>query len=302
MWPEVKIVHGKPRHSQSQGSVERANRDIEEMLGAWMDENQTTDWPSGMKFIQFKKNRALHSGIGRSPYEAMFGCPARVGLASAGILHDEINHLSTEEDVETLIEEMGRESNDLEDPNPQRERGDEEGIVPQIIQFEYENGTNDTGSATESTYEDRIVCNQCSTVLPLGEEASNDGKCIHCERQENIVNERKRSRECLEKQATKMLKLSNRKFSDVQAGTTVRVPIPDVDRARGSPRNVLAVVNSVEDGLYKLGTPHGVLKHKFTRSEFNPCIEKFILLENLSDSAKKRGFLYLQEDATILTI
>ncbi|XP_031330453.1 uncharacterized protein LOC116174503 [Photinus pyralis] len=165
---------------------------------------------------------------------------------------------------ETLIEEMGRESNDLEDPNPQRERGDEEGIVPQIIQFEYENGTNDTGSATESTYEDRIVCNQCSTVLPLGEEASNDGKCIHCERQENIVNERKRSRECLEKQATKMLKLSNRKFSDVQAGTTVRVPIPDVDRARGSPRNVLAVVNSVEDGLYKLGTPHGALKHKFT--------------------------------------
>jgi transposase InsO family protein len=25
----VKLVHGKPRHSQSQGSVERANRDIE---------------------------------------------------------------------------------------------------------------------------------------------------------------------------------------------------------------------------------------------------------------------------------
>jgi hypothetical protein len=62
MWPEVKIVHGKPRHSQSQGSVERANRDIEEMLGAWMDENKTKDWPAGIKFIQFKKNRALHSG------------------------------------------------------------------------------------------------------------------------------------------------------------------------------------------------------------------------------------------------
>lgn len=62
MWPEVKIVHGKPRHSQSQGSVERANRDIEEMLGAWMDENKSKDWPAGIKFIQFKKNRALHSG------------------------------------------------------------------------------------------------------------------------------------------------------------------------------------------------------------------------------------------------
>lgn len=28
-WPECRIVHGKPRHSQSQGSVERANADIE---------------------------------------------------------------------------------------------------------------------------------------------------------------------------------------------------------------------------------------------------------------------------------
>lgn len=62
MWPEVKIVHGKPRHSQSQGSVERANRDIEGILGAWMDENNTQDWPNGLKFVQFKKNRALHSG------------------------------------------------------------------------------------------------------------------------------------------------------------------------------------------------------------------------------------------------
>ena len=28
MWDGLKIVHGKPRHSQSQGSVERANRDM----------------------------------------------------------------------------------------------------------------------------------------------------------------------------------------------------------------------------------------------------------------------------------
>lgn len=32
MWPELKIVHGKPRHSRSQGSVERANQDIKNML------------------------------------------------------------------------------------------------------------------------------------------------------------------------------------------------------------------------------------------------------------------------------
>lgn len=63
MWGDVKIVHGKPRHSQSQGSIERANRDVEDMLATWMAETNSTDWPSGLKFIQFRKNRAFHSGM-----------------------------------------------------------------------------------------------------------------------------------------------------------------------------------------------------------------------------------------------
>ena len=32
LWPACKLVHGKPRHSQSQGSVERANRDVEAIM------------------------------------------------------------------------------------------------------------------------------------------------------------------------------------------------------------------------------------------------------------------------------
>ncbi|XP_063909909.1 KRAB-A domain-containing protein 2-like [Zophobas morio] len=67
MWPECHIVHGKPRHSQSQGSVERANQDIENKLASWMKDNNTTKWSEGLRFIQFSKNRCYHSGIGRSP-------------------------------------------------------------------------------------------------------------------------------------------------------------------------------------------------------------------------------------------
>ncbi|XP_076036969.1 KRAB-A domain-containing protein 2-like [Oratosquilla oratoria] len=36
VWPKLTLVHGKPRHPQSQGSVERANGDIKDMLVAWM--------------------------------------------------------------------------------------------------------------------------------------------------------------------------------------------------------------------------------------------------------------------------
>lgn len=32
LWPQLSIVHGKPRHSQSQGSVERSNQDVENIL------------------------------------------------------------------------------------------------------------------------------------------------------------------------------------------------------------------------------------------------------------------------------
>jgi hypothetical protein len=39
MWPDCSIVHGKHKHPQSQGSVERGNADIKYMLMIWMREN-----------------------------------------------------------------------------------------------------------------------------------------------------------------------------------------------------------------------------------------------------------------------
>ena len=67
MWDGLKIEHGKPRHSQSQGSVDRANRDIEGMLMMWLQSNSTTHWGDGLRFIQLMKNRAYHEGIKCSP-------------------------------------------------------------------------------------------------------------------------------------------------------------------------------------------------------------------------------------------
>ncbi len=50
-WDGVKVAHGEPRHSQSQGSVGRANQDIENMIAAWMDEKKNPNWPAALKFI-----------------------------------------------------------------------------------------------------------------------------------------------------------------------------------------------------------------------------------------------------------
>ena len=40
MWPGLKMVNGKPRHSQSQGSVERANQDVEKLMLASRKQQQ----------------------------------------------------------------------------------------------------------------------------------------------------------------------------------------------------------------------------------------------------------------------
>lgn len=52
MWPELKVIHGKPRHSQSQRSVKRANQDIEKMLFTWLESNNTTKWSEELHFIK----------------------------------------------------------------------------------------------------------------------------------------------------------------------------------------------------------------------------------------------------------
>lgn len=51
---------------------------------------------------------------------------------------------------------------------------------------------------------------------------------------------------CLEKQNKKIRQLSNSKLNDINVNkTTFGLPIPDVNRARGLPQNLSAVVTNV---------------------------------------------------------
>ncbi|GBN45210.1 KRAB-A domain-containing protein 2 [Araneus ventricosus] len=55
MWPDCKIVHGRPRRPRSQVSVESCNEDIQNILRAWMDDNGSTDRVTGCRFFSGKK-------------------------------------------------------------------------------------------------------------------------------------------------------------------------------------------------------------------------------------------------------
>jgi transposase InsO family protein len=73
LWQELVFVHSRPNHPQSQDSVERANADIKEMIISWMNDNDTTQWSEGLRFVQFQKNRSHHRVIDQPPYKALFG-------------------------------------------------------------------------------------------------------------------------------------------------------------------------------------------------------------------------------------
>ena len=104
MWPDCKLVHGKPRHSQSQGSVERANLDTENLLVCWMQENSTTSWSRGLPQVQFQKNTRFHSGIGRTPYEALFGTKPKCGIKSTNLPQEVLDLIVTEEDLQQALQ------------------------------------------------------------------------------------------------------------------------------------------------------------------------------------------------------
>jgi hypothetical protein len=102
MWNDIKTVHGKAGHSESQGSVERANHDIEKMLATWMETNNTTKWSEGIRFVQTMKNRAYHERIKCSPYEAMLGVCMKLGIAKFVVPSNLISNITTEEDLNKL--------------------------------------------------------------------------------------------------------------------------------------------------------------------------------------------------------
>lgn len=90
--------------------VERANRDIENML-TWMQDEKTQHWSQGLRFIQLMKNRAYHSGIKMSPYEALFGCKIKIGLNTSNLPRDVISTIENEEQLAELITEQSHEIN-----------------------------------------------------------------------------------------------------------------------------------------------------------------------------------------------
>jgi hypothetical protein len=97
--------------------------------------------------------------------------------------------------------------------------------------------------------------------------------CNLCVRKSRINIEREDAKPGQEQQAQKMVSLSNSRLPATDIGTNVVIRVPDLDRGRLAPRNVLAVVVDVNtSGLYLLGKKEGILERLYARNEFSQLL------------------------------
>ena len=89
----------------SQGSVERANQDVENIVAVWKRDNNRSDWAAALPIIQYTKNARHHTGIGRSPFKAMFGKEASLGVEHLNLESSMAKHVANEEDLATMFPE-----------------------------------------------------------------------------------------------------------------------------------------------------------------------------------------------------
>ncbi|XP_071137214.1 uncharacterized protein [Mytilus edulis] len=78
------------------------------------------------------------------------------------------------------------------------------------------------------------------------------------------------------KLAKRMLSRSNRVLEEVDIGCNVVIPIPVVDRGKGDPRNIMAIVHGKSEKGYRLAIKHGILLGSYTRNQFEPTDSLFL--------------------------
>ena len=227
LWNKLVFVNGRPRHPQSQGSVERANATVKNSLVPWMRDNKTKCWSIGLPIIQWQLNSTYHEAIKMEPYTALFGQKPKIGLSSTMVASflNEIQNGIYEEEILKMIE-----NNDIEESNSPSIIGDSN-LAP-IIEEDIAIEASEYLENEDSDFEDENSNKESHPAIKKRMEASTN----------------------LELQSKKMLAWSNRKLSNLNIGDHVTVPVSQFDRGQVDSSNIIGIILAIENGRFKVGT------------------------------------------------
>uniref|UniRef100_A0A8C0JS55 SCAN domain containing 3 n=1 Tax=Canis lupus dingo TaxID=286419 RepID=A0A8C0JS55_CANLU len=106
IWPELKIVHGKPQPCQSQSAMNQTNEDIQNRIISWMQTNNSSHWAEFLWFIQMTQNQPYHRGMQQIPLEGTFNSEAKLGLCHSQLTEELIASLNPERELEQVDREL----------------------------------------------------------------------------------------------------------------------------------------------------------------------------------------------------
>ncbi|KRZ00470.1 KRAB-A domain-containing protein 2, partial [Trichinella zimbabwensis] len=264
-WHDLVLVNGRPRHSQSQGSVERANADVQDMLRCYLKDNLDVAWSDALKFVQLQKNSARHRVLDWPPYRALFGCDLMQNACNDQIPSDTLRQADTEEELENAMIQFrsqcegvsSQETNSRDDSLPLKETNELNSTTSTVVEYD------------DCTASGRME--QCKRCMADGT------PCKWCRDTQRRLKERVEMKRKLQDQADKMVHDGIKKMRPLDVGENVAVPVANLDRARADQRNLLGVVMSENDhGIVTVGTKHGVLQTGFLSTQLTPLNQKFI--------------------------
>jgi hypothetical protein len=154
------MVRGLPRHSESNGGVERVNQTVECKIGAWLKDNNSMVWSVGCKIIQWRYNTHYHESIKKTPYEITFGQPPQVGISNLPITSEVLKTLAAKADLNKDDEEGSNASSGEEETSIPKEAISTEKMTTNPIEL--------LGDKSESS------CNSdwdspCDKILKVGD-------------------------------------------------------------------------------------------------------------------------------------
>jgi hypothetical protein len=106
LWPDCQIVKGSPRHSESNGGVERINQTVKAKIGAWMKETNSTHWSIGCKIVQWRYNTQVQQTLKDSPYHLTYGQHPHAGISNFPLAPAILATLSTEAQLQDVYLQM----------------------------------------------------------------------------------------------------------------------------------------------------------------------------------------------------
>jgi hypothetical protein len=227
------------------------------------------------RYIMVYQDHMTKCVVKRTPYKVMFGVEAKVGLTSSSLPDAIISKIITEDDLKDSTNTGFRNDFDIIE------------ITDEV------SGTGNTDSVTcivcQKPASNAHSCSKCSNTVHVicgktdGEEGfGRSVLCFLCFNEKQIELERSNATVCTEKQAERMLSRSNNILEEFDIGCNVLIPIPQVDRSKGDPKNIMAIVHEKTDKGYSLATKHGILLGSYTRNQFELTDSLFLRPSDIS--------------------